>query len=136
MLESWCGDYCLLLVVLMFIILISVLLLSTYLTKTGRLPAGLVCLTTKRRRRSGMSVEYAFATTTPPTVSGSLTGVEYRTTTTTETSGATSTTPSDWYQQQLTALLQVSSGQNFTFLIRYGVWLLCLKRIPLLGLSV
>ena len=109
--ESWCGDYCVLLSVSLFITIISVItLLSVYLVKSRRAAGesregilAVCCLTTRGRYkpRSGISTEYAFATTTSaaPTV-------QYRNVM--MSSDVTSSAPpGDWYQQQLIALLQV-----------------------------
>jgi len=84
-------------------------MLSSYLVKTRHVRFIVnCCLTSKRRQRSGMSAEYAFATT----ASSALT-VEYRTATSSESAGATSAPSSDWYQQQLTALLQVQLVEGY-----------------------
>jgi len=105
-LESWCGDYCPLLVVSTCIIVLSVVTLSVYLitSRHRHRRDSSCCLTSKRHDvRSGVSAEYAFASALP---------LEYRPPASSDSAvlhAGTSAPPGDWYQQQLTALLQASN---------------------------
>jgi len=130
----WCGDYCVPLLVTPLVIItciITSLVTVAYITiryRTSHTPADLPQIFSycccrwllsfskhTHPRRSGVSTEYAFATTTTamsssaPAVNGLA--VQY----TAAVAGLDSETqapPSgnDWYQLQLTALLQVCSN--------------------------
>ena len=107
---SWCGDYCALLFVTVFIVIVCLVAVSVYVINSRhRQRLSVVrCWASKRRHstsspsrsRSGVSAEYAFAT-----ASSRLT-VEYRPG---SSEHAESTaTPGEWYQQQITTLLEAS----------------------------
>jgi len=105
--DYWCGDYCALLVVSVLIVVVCVITLSAYLITSRRGPQTNLlasCWSSKRYvAGSGLSTEYPFSTP-----SSALT-VQYRNTLVDSAAlhSGTSAPPSDWYQQQLAALLQV-----------------------------